>query len=318
MKGARPVVTMRATGERWFADPATFAEQLPELWGPWGCGSEVGRLRAVLMRRPGPEIDGPFAPEAVRFRAPMDADRARAQHDALADLYRQHGVAVHYVEQMRPDRPNAIYMRDLVAMTPEGAIVTRPAMSQRRGEERYAAEALSRLGVPILRTIAGTGIFEGANLMWASPNLAFIGVGNRTNPEGARQVAAELERMGVAEVLLVQIPYGYAHLDEFMNFADRDLAVLFPWQTPFAAVEALQRHGFRILEVDSPEEATQTFATNFVALEPGLVVMPAGNPRTAERLAEAGVRVIEAAVDELMKGWGAIHCLTAFLKRDDG
>ena len=38
-------------------------------------------------------------------------------------------------------------LRDNVLMTPEGAIVGRQAMECRRGEERYAAEALAELGV---------------------------------------------------------------------------------------------------------------------------------------------------------------------------
>lgn len=309
-------MALEAIGERWFADNGSFREQLDSLWGAWGCSSEVERLRAVLLRRPGREIEDLADHTAVRFRAPMDPERARAEHDALAALYRLHGVAVHYVEEMRHDRPNALYVRDLVAMTPEGAIVTRPALAARRGEERWVAAALANLGVPILRTISGTGTFEGANLMWANRHLAFVGIGNRTNYEGARQVAAELQRMGVDEVVTVQIPYGYAHLDEFMNFADRDLAVLFPWQTPFVVVEALQRHGFRILEVNSPEEATSGMATNFVALEPGKVIASAGNPQTLETLTSAGVEVITTDVSELQKGWGSIHCMTGFLRRD--
>ena len=72
--------------------------------------------------------------------------RFRAQHDALADIYRAHGVRVHYIEEQREDKPNALFCRDLVLMTPEGAIVTRPAMEARRGEERYAAKALADLG----------------------------------------------------------------------------------------------------------------------------------------------------------------------------
>ncbi len=51
-------------------------------------------------------------------------------------------------------------------MTPEGAIITRPGMATRRGEERYVAQALAKLGLPILRTIVGDGLFEGANAMW--------------------------------------------------------------------------------------------------------------------------------------------------------
>ena len=45
--------------------------------------------------------------------------------------------------------------------------MTRPGMAARR-EKSYIAQALAKLGVPILRTIAGDGIFEGANAMWVT------------------------------------------------------------------------------------------------------------------------------------------------------
>jgi arginine deiminase len=44
--------------------------------------------------------------------------------------------------------------------------------------------------------------------------------------------------------------------------------------------------------------------------------MPTGNPKTRELLEKAGVECIEIDVTEIIKGWGAIHCMTAFLKRE--
>lgn len=306
---------LEASGERWFAKKTTFEEDLQDYWGDWGVDSEFGKLRAVLMRRPGPEIEE-VDPTQARWLEPMDPQCARAQHDALADVYRQFGAKVHYIDKLPPEYPNALYTRDLVAMTPEGAIVARPAIGVRRGEARYAAEALATNGVPIVKTVSGTGTFEGADLMWIHRKAAIIGVGNRTNREGARQVAAELSRMGVEDIVEFQIPYGQAHIDGVCNIASRDVAVLFPWQTPFVVVEALKKYGYDIIEVDDIQEAKVGAATNFVALEPGRVVAAKDNPRTLEKLHSAGIEVTEVEINELRKGWGSLHCMTAFLKRD--
>lgn len=303
-------------GERWFPRETTMAEDLDELWGDWGCASEVERLKAVLMRRPGPEIEGITDPAGPRWLEIMEPDKARAQHDALADIYRKHGVEVYYVEEMRRDRPNAFFVRDAFVMTPEGAILARPAMAARRGEERYVATTLARLGVPILKTVNGTGTFEGANVLWIDRRSVFLGIGNRTNLEGARQVEAELRRVGVEEVIYVQVPYGQAHLDGVFNIASRDTAACFPWQTPHLVAETLLRKGFRILEIQWPEEAKLGMATNFVAIRPGTIVMPAGCPRSRDLYLEAGLEVIEADISELRKGWGSIHCMTAVLARE--
>lgn len=44
-------------GERWFPKESTIIDDMPELWGDWGVCSEVDDLKAVLMRRPGKEIE---------------------------------------------------------------------------------------------------------------------------------------------------------------------------------------------------------------------------------------------------------------------
>ena len=189
---------VKVQGERWFPSETRFSDEAKALWGDWYCDSEIGRLRAVLMRRPGREIEGVTVNnyETFRWKAPMEVDRARKQHDALAQIYRDHGVDVHYVENQRVDRPNALFMRDQVLMTPEGAIVCRNGISARRGEERYAAETLASLGVPIVKTINGDGYFDGACAMWIDRETVIIGTGARANKAGALQVESELRNMG--------------------------------------------------------------------------------------------------------------------------
>jgi N-dimethylarginine dimethylaminohydrolase len=308
-----------AANEWSLSDEASFESEMPKLWGDWGCSSEIGRLRAVLVRRPGPEIDHlPEDLSSVLFIERIDPARARAQHDAMADLYRQNGVQVHYIERMQEHEPNGMFVRDLVAMTPEGAIVARPGTSVRRGEARYAAEALARLGVPIVHTVCGCGTFEGADLMWANRDLAFVGISRRTNVEGNRQVRAELERMGVGEIVTLQVPWSEAHFDGLMTILDRKLAMVYSSQVPYPAVEALRRHGFKILEVTSEQEVRVGMALNVVALEPGRVIMPVGeNTETEKMMQKAGVEVLRVDLRELNKGAGSIHCMTAFLKRDE-
>ena len=304
--------------ERWFARETSFADEIGTFWGgDWGTASEVGRLKAVLLRRPGPEIENIGDPAQWRWLAPMDPVKARREQDGLAEIYRQHGVKVYYVEEMHPRRPNALYLRDTVFMTPEGAIIARHALEARRGEERYAAQALAKLGVPIVRTITGDGIFEGACALWVDRETVILGAGVRANESGTRQVREVLQWMGVKHFIPFQIPYGHAHVDGLMNIMDRDLAIIFPWQTPYDVWVALKERGFQILEAPSVDEVKKTFGLNFVVLEPRQIVMPAGNPRTRAVLEAAGVTVIEHAVDEIMKGWGSIHCMTVFLKRED-
>ena len=301
-------------GERWFPMETSITEDMKNLWGDWGVCSEVDTLRDVIVRRPGAEIEN-FDWQAARFRAPIDPERFRAQHDALMDIYRAHGVRVHYIEEQRADRPNAVFCRDLLLMTPEGAIVTRPAMEARRGEERYMAKALADLGVPIIRTICGSATFEGAMGLWIDSHTIVLASGVRTNREGYEMVEYELRLMGVTDIIHMQIPYGHAHIDGLLNMASHDVAVIHASQVPYDVCDALKKKGIKLLECPSRVEAKETLAINFVAIEPGTVVMPAGNPRTQELLEKNGIKVIPVEYDEVLKGYGAIHCCTAFLKR---
>ncbi|WP_432403776.1 dimethylarginine dimethylaminohydrolase family protein [Wukongibacter sp. M2B1] len=304
-------------GERWFPLDTTIQEDMSTIWGgDFGCSSEVNKLRAVLLRRPGKELDN-FDHTKVRFRAPVDPEKCRAQHDLLADYYRSHGIKVFYVEEQRSDRPNAMFERDNLFMTPEGAIITRLAMPLRRGEERYTAQAVAKLGIPIVKTIAGDGIFEGANAMWVDRKTVILSLSSRANVSGYEQMASELKRQGVTEIITMQIPYGHAHIDGLLNIASDDTVVIHASQVPYMVVDALKKKGYRIIETPSLTETKYCYATNFVAIEPGHVVTSVGAPRTVELMEKAGIKVDVLDLSELNKGRGSVHCMTAFLKRDE-
>lgn len=304
-------------GERWFPEETTIEQDKEKYWGmDFGCSSEVNKLRAVLMHRPGKEIDN-FDYNEVRYRAPIDPEKARTQHDLLADYYRGHGIKVYYVDPQREDRPNAVFERDNLFMTPEGAIITRLAMPARRGEERYTAQAVAALGIPIVKTIAGDGIFEGANAMWVDRKTCILSLSSRANRSGYEQMEAELRRQGVTEIIPMMIPYGHAHVDGLLNLASHEVAAIHASQVPYYVVDILKKKGFKIVEAPSLTEAKYRSATNFVAIEPGHVVMSVGAPRMVEALEKAGITVDVLDLSELNKGRGSVHCMTAFLKRDD-
>ncbi len=303
-------------GEKWSPRTRPMREDMPFAWGDFGSGSECGTLRAVLLRRPGPELDAITDFDAVQMRSDVDPELARTQHDALADAYEAHDVAVHKVENGRLDKPNSFFLRDLMLMTPEGAIITRPASTVRAGEERFVAEALGRIGCPILMSVHGSGTFEGADVSWVNEDLCFLAEGLRTNEEGANQVERMLLEIGVKDVIRVGLPYGAMHLDGLLNFVDRDCAVVWPRRTPYKIVETLKRRGFRILEIVDEDQAQACLPLNFVALAPGKILMPTGGDTMRRIYEDAGIECHTVDVSELIKAGGGIHCMSAFLKRD--
>jgi len=247
--------------------------------------------------------------------APLDAARARQQHDALARAYSDAGIAVHYVEPADRPPPNLMFVADLMFMTPEGAILGRPASVVRAGEERFVARRLAELGIPILRSVRGRGTFEGADAAWIDPQTVLLATGLRTNAEGAAQVASLLQEMQI-DIIPVGLPYGAMHLMGQLRFADRDLAVGWPGRVPYAAVEALRARGYTVLFLPDEAEAEHRMALNFVTLGPRRILMAAGNPTTQASYEAAGIACYTVEADELTKAAGGIGCLTGVLERE--
>lgn len=295
-------------------DETPFEEQIRNYWGDWGISSQCAPLKSVLLRMPGSEINE-FSWEEARFREGIDPDKFREAHQRLVDVYEENGVKVYFLDEQREDRPNAVYCRDLMFMTPEGAIIARPALPVRRGEEVAMAKTLAALNIPIVKTITGTGTFEGADCLWVDRKTAILARSSRTNEAGYNQVAQVLREQGVETILTVPIPYTNAHLDGIMNFVDTDKAIVNTRQVPYDVVEYLMNRGYNIIDAPDQDEARFSLGLNIVALRPGVVIQAQGNPKTKEALEKNGVEVISLDFDEILKGWGSVHCCSATLAR---
>lgn len=301
-------------GSGWVPRSTALAEEMGTLWGDWGMDSEWGRLEAVLMHAPGPEVEGLADADGALMLEPLTPETMRREHEALRALYRLAGIQVHLVEPAGPIPPNALFCRDLFFMTPEGAVLARPAGRMRAGEERFVQARLAALGVPILLSVRGQGTFEGADAIWVDRETVLLATGLRTNEAGADQVEALLRSMGVA-VVRVALSYGSLHLLGVVNLAGPNLAVAWPWRVPHRVVEALRERGYRVVFLPDEVEAAQGMALNFVPLAPNRILMPAGCPRTRAMYEALGITCLEAEIGALRQAAGGMGCLTGILKR---
>ncbi len=300
-------------GAGWQPRTSSLRDEIGRVWSAWGVGCEWALLRSVLLHRPGAELAALVEQDSVQMLQADDADRARQQHDSIAQAYREAGVRVEYVDPADEPPPNLMFVADLMLMTPEGAIVGRPASTVRAGEELFVSRRLSELGIPILRTIRGTAAFEGADVAWIDPSTVLLATGLRTNADGASQVGGLLLEMGV-DVIDIGLPYGAMHLMGQLRLVDRDLAIAWPGRAPYAAVEALRARGYSVVLLPDEDEARQQ-AANFVVLGPREVLMPAARPVTQSFFERLGIVARTVAIDELVRAAGGIGCLTGVLER---
>jgi len=303
-------------GPTWRLRQSSHVEEVTggKLWRPYQVSSEVAQLKAVLLAWPGDELAHVSAPDEMLMLAPVHLQTMRSQMKAVAEFYRSRGVEVHVSQPATPPPPNYIFMRDLFFMTPEGAILGRPAAVQRAGEERYAAETLACLGVPLLTSMRGRSTFEGADALWLDRKTVLVGIGRRTNVEAYETLETQLDALGV-HTRSVPMPEGVQHLLGVLNFIDEDLAVLHGGKAPVALMQLLESCGVEPLTLPTDDELVIGRGMNFVTLGPREVVMPDGCPGIQQRLTEKGVSVHTLEVGEYLKAAGALGCLTGVLSR---
>lgn len=310
-------------------EPAFESPAMQEFaWGRrWGCTTDVGALRMVLVHRPGPEMGvidpTKYLPEIGAFGdlekgwywrgpEPPDLPRMQAQHDALVAALRRENVEIVCLDAAAPGRPKSCSTRDAVVAVGGGAVVCRLGARVRRGEELPVTRTLSRLGMPILRTVHGTGIFEGGSFAWVNERTAVVGLGTRVNAEGARQVEEVLRTQGV-ELVRVELPGYRQHIDGLLVMVDVDTALVNPTLVPHTLLEKLGELKIRTIDLHPDDHP---FTINCLAVRPGRVLMSEASGYTLDRLAKAGIEVIPLEFDAVYRGGGGIHCSTAPLVRD--
>jgi N-dimethylarginine dimethylaminohydrolase len=306
-----------------FEDPA----ELERVWGErWGSVDEVGTLRSVLMRRPGRELEqiradawNPAAQALVdpnggwywESEDPPDLPLVARQHEGLVAALEAEDVQVYFAEPVEERLTKAMYTRDPLISVPGGVIVGRLAPLMRRGEERSITQAVGSLGVPILRTITGTGLLEGGSFAKLTPRVAAFGTSIRCNDEAASQLAETLEWLGIDLIVVPMSGYSI-HLDGHFAMVDVDKALVDPTGLPHWFLDKLAELGIESIWCH-PEEG---WAINSLAVRPGRVLVSEGHPRTAERLGRRSVEVVTLPYDEIQKNGGGIHCSTMELRRD--
>lgn len=312
------------------AEPAFEDRDLQEkVWGrAWGCTNDVGRLRVVLMHRPGDELkivdpakrleNGAFGDVQTgwywRGNEAPDLTAMQAQHDAYVAALRAEGVEVVFMDRAEPGRMKTCYTRDSVIGIGGGAIVTRLGPRIRRGEELSATRTLASLGCPILRTISGTGVMEGGSFAWIDKTTAVVGLSSRVNEEGARQVEEVLRSQGVT-LLRVELTGYRLHIDGTFMMIAPDVALVNPSIVPYWFLQELKTRGIHTIGLHYTDNP---WIINSLAVAPGRLIVPEGmSDHTREEMHRHGIELITVPFDNMCAGGGGLHCSTAPLIRDD-
>jgi dimethylargininase len=278
----------------------------------FGIRSMVAPLRRVLVRRPA--TSGDF--EAADWRAP-DPDSLVRQHDRFCQLLADLGCAVELAEAA-DDMVDATYVRDPGMVTGRGAVLFQMSKTARAAEPPLLGAALEAAGVPVVAELTGPAMADGGDIIWLDESTMIVGRSYRTNAAGVHQLreimAAEDVTVRSADLPHDRGPEHVLHLMSVISPVAPGLAVVYPPLAPVPLMEELAARSIGVIAV--PAEEYQTMACNVLAVQPGVVVMLDGNPRTRAALTAAGCDVHVYDGSEIsIKGDGGPTCLTAPILR---
>jgi arginine deiminase len=231
-----------------------------------------------------------------------------------------------------PPLPNLFFTRDAAMVVNEGVII-----GSMKYAVRWTEELLMKALFQYHPLLGNAGLIydgsdenrsdytiEGGDVLILRPDLAVIGLSERSSPAAIESLVEGLRASGVEHVLVVVLPTvsPAIHLDMIMTMVDREHCVVFPpyffgpGRLPILHYHA-DRKGVRersdlfaaLREVDLPlepiwcggdhpviqEREQWASGCNFVALRPGLVLGYTRNEGTMREMErEAGYRIVNA------------------------
>ncbi len=180
------------------------------------------RLGHALVCPPGASFADGLT--TVALGAP-DLARAREQHARYCAALAELGLAL---VELAPDGrfPDSTFVEDTAVLVPGLAVITRPGAASRLGETEAVEAALHALFARTER-IRAPGTLDGGDVCEAGGHV-FIGLSQRTNEHGARQLAALLAQQGLTSTLVdIRAVPGILHLKSGLAHpGKRDLLVI--------------------------------------------------------------------------------------------
>jgi dimethylargininase len=224
-----------------------------------------------------------------------DFGRALEQHAAYVEALRSCGLEVTALAADE-EYPDSVFIEDTAVLSETMAVSTRPGAPSRRGEERSVAAALEDF-YPRLEAILSPGTLEGGDVMRAGDRF-FIGLSGRTNPAGAQQLAAILQRFNYPAVF---VPLREVlHLKTGVSYLENNLLL---------AAGEFQGHPLLAHFTAIPVPASESYAANSLWLN-GRVLVPDGFPLTRAAIEKAGCEAVPVDVSEFRKLDGGLSCLS--------
>jgi dimethylargininase len=249
-------------------------------------------FKTAIVRTPGRSLVNGITTAGLGV---PDYNKALRQHKSYIAAIEKCGVKVHVLEADE-NFPDSTFVEDVALLTPNCAIITNPGAMSRKGEIVGIKEILSKF-YSELEEIKDPGTVEAGDIMMVGSHF-YIGLSERTNEIGAKQMISILEKYGMSGSVVtlekvLHLKTGLAYLENNNLIACGE----------FVTKPEFQK--FNIIEIDEAE----SYAANCIWVN-GKVIVPMGFPNAKTKIESAGYETIEVDVSEFQKLDGGLSCLS--------
>ena len=217
-------------------------------------------------------------------------------HEHYVATLRQAGATVTELPALEAF-PDSVFVEDVALCLPGVAILMRRGAESRAGEVAHMAPVLADY-FSAIEVIEAPGHIEGGDILTTAREI-LVGRSARTDAAGIAQLADIVARYGY-RLREVATPAGVLHFKTDCSLLDAETIL---------ATRRLDASGcfadYRVIHTADGEEA----AANSIRYN-DRVLLPAGFPRTLERLLAAGYQVEEINNSECAKLDGGMSCLS--------
>ena len=247
----------------------------------------------AIVRTPGRSITEGLS-NSITLGLP-NYEQAIIQHQSYTDTLTKCGLDVLVLEPCE-EYPDSTFVEDVALITPKCAIITRPGAPSRRGEV-HEIEFVLKQRFNNVEEIEAPGTIDGGDIMMVGAHY-FIGLSERTNLEGAKQIIQILKQYGLSgsTISLKKV----LHLKTGLSYLEENNLVVCG---EFIDESSLGQYN----PIEIPEK--ESYAANCIWVN-GLVIIPLGYPTTKQRINNAGYAVIETDMSEFQKLDGGLSCLS--------
>jgi dimethylargininase len=227
-----------------------------------------------------------------------DLSKASDQHANYCAALEQCGLKLTRLPA-DTEHPDSTFVEDTAILTRKCAVLTRPGAPSRAGEVASIAAVLPAF-FPRIHQIVSPGAVDGGDVCEADGHF-FIGISERTNAEGARQLADFLAQEGFTstQVDIRGVP-GILHLKSGISYLGERRIVVIDGLAGHAAFA-----DYEVARIDGDEE----YAANFLRINDRLI-LSAGFPRFESTMRNSGLPIIAIDMSEFRKMDGALSCLS--------